>query len=132
MKKYMVYLDDGRDCYKVAVPAANEKAARKYVEGNGEVIAVKDISEDYPISLDTQPLLSRVKRTLPMFLIELRIRLTERKSYFGSLIRIKPLLMNPLLMKWLLPFIDGLQIIVAPVIGCITVWVILRQRLLQS
>lgn len=52
MKKYMVYLDDGRDCYKVAVPAANEKAARKYVEGNGEVIAVKDITEDYPISLD--------------------------------------------------------------------------------
>ncbi len=52
MKKYMVYLDDGRDCYKVAVPAANEKAARKYVEGNGEVIAVKDITEDFPISLD--------------------------------------------------------------------------------
>lgn len=48
----MVYLDDGRDCYKVAVPAANEKAARKYVEGNGEVIAVKDITDDYPISLD--------------------------------------------------------------------------------
>lgn len=52
MKKYMVYLDDGRDCYKVDVPAANEKAARKYVEGNGEVIAVKDITDDYPISLD--------------------------------------------------------------------------------
>lgn len=32
--------------------AVNEKAARKYVEGNGEVIAVKDITEDFPISLD--------------------------------------------------------------------------------
>lgn len=52
MKKYMVYMDDGRDCFKVAVPAINEKAARKYVEGNGEVVAVKDITEDYPISLD--------------------------------------------------------------------------------
>lgn len=52
MKKYMVYLDDGKDCFKVAVPAVNEKAARKYVEGNGEVIAVKDITEDFPISLD--------------------------------------------------------------------------------
>lgn len=52
MKKYMVYLDDSKDCFKVAVPATNEKAARKYVEGNGEVIAVKDITEDYPISLD--------------------------------------------------------------------------------
>lgn len=52
MKKYMVYMDDGRDCFKVAVPANNEKAVRKYVEGNGEVIAVKDITEDFPISLD--------------------------------------------------------------------------------
>lgn len=52
MKKYMVYLDDSKDCFKVAVSATNEKAARKYVEGNGEVIAVKDITEDYPISLD--------------------------------------------------------------------------------
>ena len=52
MKKYMVYLDDGRHCFKAAIPAANEKAARKYVEGNGEVIAVKDITEDFPISLD--------------------------------------------------------------------------------
>ena len=52
MRKYMVYLDDGRDCFKVAVPATNEKAARKYLEGNGEVIAVKDITDDFPISLD--------------------------------------------------------------------------------
>lgn len=52
MKKYMVYLDDSKDCFKVAVLATNEKAARKYVEGNGEVIAVKDITKDYPISLD--------------------------------------------------------------------------------
>lgn len=48
----MVYLDDGKDCFKAAIPATNEKAARKYVEGNGEVIAVKDITEDFPISLD--------------------------------------------------------------------------------
>ena len=52
MKKYMVYMDDGRDCFKVAVPANNEKAARKYVEGNGEVISVKDVTKDFPISLD--------------------------------------------------------------------------------
>lgn len=52
MKKYMVYIDDGKDCFKVAVPAKNETAARKYVEGNGEVIAVKDITGDFPISLD--------------------------------------------------------------------------------
>ena len=52
MKKYIVYMDDGRDCFKVAVPAVNEKAAKKYVEGNGEVVAVKDVTKDFPISLD--------------------------------------------------------------------------------
>lgn len=52
MKKYMVYIDDGKNCFKVAVPAKSEKEACKYVEGNGEVIAVKDITEDFPISLD--------------------------------------------------------------------------------
>ena len=52
MKKFMVYLDDGRDCYKVAVPAENKKDAIKFCEGNGEVISVKDVTEDYPISLD--------------------------------------------------------------------------------
>lgn len=50
MRKYMVYLDDGEHCYKVAIPAANEKKAREYVAGNGEVIAVKDITADYPIA----------------------------------------------------------------------------------
>lgn len=52
MKKHMVYMDDGRDCFKAAIPAPNEKAARKYVEGNGEVIAIKDVTQDFPISLD--------------------------------------------------------------------------------
>lgn len=52
MKKYLVYLDDSKDCFKVAVSAIDEKSARKYVEGNGEIIAVKDISDDYPIDLN--------------------------------------------------------------------------------
>ena len=44
MKKlhvYTVYMDDG-DTFKVTVPAESEAAARKYVAGNGDVIAVKD------------------------------------------------------------------------------------------
>ena len=52
MKKYMVYLDDGKDCYKLAIPAKDEKAAREYVQGNGEVIAVKEVTNDYSISAD--------------------------------------------------------------------------------
>lgn len=52
MRKYMVYLDDCDSCCKIAVPAIDEMAARKFVEGNGEVIAVKDVTEDYPIDLN--------------------------------------------------------------------------------
>ncbi|MBD5532846.1 MAG: hypothetical protein HDQ98_11745 [Lachnospiraceae bacterium] len=50
LKKYMVYLDDGRDCFKLAIPAKDEKAARQYVAGNGEIIAVKNITSEFPIS----------------------------------------------------------------------------------
>lgn len=49
MNKYMVYVDDGYDAMKIAVPAHNEKEAKEYVKGNGEIIAVKDVSEQYPI-----------------------------------------------------------------------------------
>lgn len=52
MKKYMVYLDDGKDCYKLAIPAKDEKAAREYVQGNGEVIAIKEVTSEFPISAD--------------------------------------------------------------------------------
>ncbi len=52
IKKYMVYLDDGKDCYKLAIPAKDEKAAHEYVQDNGEVIAVKEVTNDYSISAD--------------------------------------------------------------------------------
>lgn len=52
LKKYLVYMDDGRNCFKLAIPAEDESSAREYVAGNGDVIAVKDVTEDYPISLD--------------------------------------------------------------------------------
>lgn len=53
LKKYFVYLDDGtEDVLKVAIPAKSEKDARDYVNGNGEVIAVRDVTDRYPISAD--------------------------------------------------------------------------------
>ena len=52
LRKFMVYLDDGRDVYKIAVPAENENDAKEYCRGNGEVIAVKDVTEEYPIDED--------------------------------------------------------------------------------
>lgn len=50
MKKYMVYIDDSKDVFKCAIPAFDEKEAIEYVNGNGEVIAIKDITNDYTIS----------------------------------------------------------------------------------
>ena len=52
LKKYMVYLCDGQDCFGVAVPAKSKAKAEEYVSGNGEIIAVKEVSDDYPISID--------------------------------------------------------------------------------
>lgn len=49
MKKYMVYMESGNDLYKIAVPADSEKKAREYVNGNGEVLLVKDVTEEYYI-----------------------------------------------------------------------------------
>lgn len=51
-RKYFVYLDDGEDVFKVAIAAKSEEAAIAWCSGNGEVIAVKDVTEDYPISLN--------------------------------------------------------------------------------
>ena len=45
-------MDDGKNCFKIAVPAKNEKDAKEYVKGNGEIIAIKDVTEDYPINLE--------------------------------------------------------------------------------
>lgn len=52
-RKYFVYLclDDGKNTYRVAIPAENEDKARDYCAGNGEVIAIKDVTEDYPIDV---------------------------------------------------------------------------------
>lgn len=44
MKKltvYNVYLDDGRSTFRCTVPAASKKAAADYVQGNGDVVAIK-------------------------------------------------------------------------------------------
>ena len=45
MKKfriYSVYLDDGHDTMKITVPAESKAAAKRFVEGNGEIVAIKD------------------------------------------------------------------------------------------
>lgn len=50
MRKYFAYLDDGHNTYKIAVPAVNEDQVRDFCAGNGDVIAIKDVTDSYPIS----------------------------------------------------------------------------------
>ena len=53
---FMVYIDGGTDhdgndiVMKIAVPAKDEQDARDYVAGNGEIVAVRDMSDEYRIS----------------------------------------------------------------------------------
>ena len=49
-RKYFVYIDDGDEVYKIAIAAANEDIARDFCTGNGEIVAVRDVTEEYKIS----------------------------------------------------------------------------------
>lgn len=51
LRKYMVYIDDGESCYKVAIPGQTELEAKEYCKGNGEVVAAKDITDEFPIDI---------------------------------------------------------------------------------
>lgn len=52
LKKYFVYIEDGKNLFKIAVPAATPEAAEKYCEGNGEIIKVKEITSDVQIAAE--------------------------------------------------------------------------------
>lgn len=49
--KYFVYLDDGVATYRIAIAAACEDAAAAWCAGNGEVVAVRDVTKEYPIDV---------------------------------------------------------------------------------
>lgn len=53
-KAYAVYVDDGTVTMKIDVPAESKKKAMEYVQGNGEVIAIKEGTRtaENPISMD--------------------------------------------------------------------------------
>ena len=51
MNIYDLYMDDGHSTFKVTVPATSVKSAKEYVQGNGDVVAVKP-SELQDIDLD--------------------------------------------------------------------------------
>jgi hypothetical protein len=41
MNIYVVYVDDGVNCWKTYIPAESEEDAKKYIEGNGEVVSIR-------------------------------------------------------------------------------------------
>lgn len=41
MNVYDLYMDDRHSTFKVTVPAFSKKDAKEYVQGNGDVVAVK-------------------------------------------------------------------------------------------
>lgn len=51
LKKFFVYIDDGKDVFRLAVPAKDAKDAKKWAEGNGEIIKVKEVTDEYPIDI---------------------------------------------------------------------------------
>jgi hypothetical protein len=53
MKKlYKVIFEDRDNVYREYIPADNETSAEAYVHGNGDIISIKDVTEDFPINLD--------------------------------------------------------------------------------
>lgn len=51
LKIYYVFLDDGVNVFKIAVPAVDEASAIDYVRGNGVVISVKE-DKDYRVDMN--------------------------------------------------------------------------------
>lgn len=51
-EKFFVYIDDGTSVFRVAIAAISEESAKAQCAGNGEIVAVRNVTEDYPISLD--------------------------------------------------------------------------------
>ena len=52
LKKFFVYIDDGKDVFKIAVPAKSKADAEKFCSGSGEVIRVREITTEVQISAD--------------------------------------------------------------------------------
>lgn len=61
LRKYMVYLEDGEYLYKVAVPAEDEQVARDYVDGNGEILMVKDLTEENKLRIFSKNVVEALK-----------------------------------------------------------------------
>lgn len=62
MKIFEMIIDDGRNVFKVIRPAENQKQLKARYENNGEIVRIKDVTYDYPISLE------KVRKALDTYL----------------------------------------------------------------
>lgn len=51
-KVYKVFLEDGIGEFAATVVTTSKRKAREYVAGNGRVVAIEDITENHPISIN--------------------------------------------------------------------------------
>lgn len=61
LRRYMVYMEDEEYLYKFAVPAEDEQSARDYVNGNGEVIMIKDLTEENKVRIFSKNVVEALK-----------------------------------------------------------------------
>ena len=50
IKAYKVIWEDRDDVYKDYIPAESEEQAAEFVRGNGDVIKVTEVTDDFPLS----------------------------------------------------------------------------------
>lgn len=51
MRAYEAIIDDGQDVYKVTRCVESEEVFREIYGGNGEIVRIKDITDETPIGL---------------------------------------------------------------------------------
>ena len=60
MKMFKTYFDDGDTCFKVIRPAESKSQFYSRFGGNGEIIKIDDVTEEFP--LDPEKLLDDLRR----------------------------------------------------------------------
>lgn len=59
LHKYEMIIDDGSSVYKVYTVAENQKTAKAFAEGNGEVVRIKEVPEILPSACFVRETLAR-------------------------------------------------------------------------
>ena len=91
LKAWEVYMDDGQDAFKLYVPAENKKDVAQYVQGNGEIIAIREcknpLGPDGEYLIDTAFLMQTLRNAgFGKMERDLIIRTLERATVFARAI----------------------------------------------